>query len=406
MKHVKIPEELWFRNGMITLEMPDMWKVEECRMAADRWPAISDKDIKKALDHPIGSKNLALLAKGRKECVILFDDMSRPTRPYRVIPLMLKRLRDAGIKKDNIRFLISSGSHGTHGLADFYKKLGKEVVENYAVYNHNCFENCAYVGKTSAGIPIYVNKEFLLCDLKIGIGAVLPHLYCGFSGGAKIVLPGISGIKTIQAFHSYGRCLRYGESAANTLLKAIAETEALTKFDFKVDFIFNTAGKEVGCFAGKPSMEFKKAVALAKKAYRTKHGKGYDVIIANAYVKSNEADIALHNTLRLLNPKKGIFVLVAQNPEGQMNHYLMRSYGKFIGGREYTVRTFLEPDVKYIILSSHKQLNAFDTFDKPGRLIWKKSWKEVRRIIEKEFKRPRVAIFRDATMQLLSERGK
>ena len=406
MRRIKIPAELWFRNDAMTLDMPNTWKVDECGMAADRWAAISDKDIERALDRPVGSKRLEALAKGRKECVILFDDMSRPTRPHRVIPFILKRLRDAGIKKENIRFLISSGSHGTHSLSNFRKKLGKKVVENYAVYNHNCFENCAYAGKTKTGIPLYVNKEFLLCDLKIGIGAVLPHLYCGFSGGAKIVLPGISGIKTIQAFHSYGKRVRYGESAANTLLKAITEAEALTKFDFKIDFIFNTDGKEVACFAGKPSMEFRKAVVSAKKAYRTKHGKGYDVIIANAYAKSNEADIALHNTLRLLNPEKSIFVLVAQNPEGQMNHYLMRSYGKFIGGREYIVRTFLEPNVKYIILSSHKQLNAFDTFDKPEEIIWKKSWKEVRGIIEKEFKNPKVAVFRDATMQLLSERGR
>lgn len=401
MKRIKIPSELWFKNDAMTLDIPDTWKIDECAMAADTWPAISDKDIEKALDLPVGSKNLESLAKGKKECVILFDDMSRPTRPYRVIPFILKRLHEAGIKRENIRFIVASGSHGTHGLADFRKKLGKEAVENYAVYNHNCFENCAYAGKTTTGIPLYVNKEFLLCDLKIGIGAVLPHLYCGFSGGAKIVLPGISGIKTIQAFHSYGGCIRYGESAANTLLKAITDAEALTKFDFKIDFIFNTYGKEVACFAGKPSLEFRKAAGSAKRAYRTRHGKRYDVIIANAYAKSNEADIALHNTLRLLNPKKGVFVLVARNPEGQMNHYLMRSYGKFIRGREYAVRTFLEPNIKYVILSSHKQLNAFDTFDKPEKLIWKKSWKEVRGMIEREFKRPKVAVFRDATMQLL-----
>jgi len=376
--------------------------VDYCPTVADSWKPLRVSAIKDAIDNPIECRRLEYLARGRREVVILFDDMTRPTRPYLILPHILRKLHACGIKKQNIRFIIASGSHGACGTEGFRKKLGSNIVKEYAVYNHNCFENCKYMGRTSAGIPLYVNREFALCDLRIGIGTVLPHVYCGYSGGGKMVLPGISHIKTIERFHTLKkRKVRFGECRANACIKAFNEAAGLTGLHYKVDFLVNTKGVEVACFAGDPAAAFKKAVSLARSVYRTPHRKGYDVIVANAFSKSNEADLAMHNALPLLNQKKGIVILVTHNTGGQINHYLLRSYGKFIGGRQYRIRTFLKPNIKYVIFSSHKEYNAFDTFDRPDLLIWKRSWADILNMIKAEFSNPKVAVFPDASIQLL-----
>ena len=401
MHKISITQGFWFKNRSIALTFPGNWRIDYCQALSDGYRRLSLAQIKRCVDNPIGCDRLELLARGKSEAAILFDDMTRPTRPYKVLPHLLGKLRSAGIKKENIRFIISAGSHGAHGLDDFRRKLGNATVANYPVYNHNCYENIKYIGTTTTGVPIYLNKEFLKCDLKIGIGSVLPHLYCGFSGGGKIAVPGVSGHKTIDRFHSLKDDLVFAKYKDNLRVKTIYEAVKMSGFQFKIDFIMNTKGEEVACFAGDPVAEFKEAVKTAQTAYRTPHGKNYDVIIANAYIKSNEADIAIQNTIKLLNPRGGIFILIAQNPHGQINHYLFRSYGKFIGGKQFKVCTFLKPNVKYVIFSPYKEYNAFDTFDRPDSLVWEKSWDAVINIIKSYFYKPKVAVFSDATIQLI-----
>lgn len=84
---------------------------------------------------------------------------------------------------------------------DFRKKLGDDVVRDYAIFNHNPYENCADVVVSPSGVPIQLNREFMACDLKIGIGCITPHVHVGFGGGGKMIMPGIASFETIKAFH-------------------------------------------------------------------------------------------------------------------------------------------------------------------------------------------------------------
>ena len=73
---------------------------------------------------------------------------------------------------------------------DFAKKLGEETLSRFPVYNHNPFVNCVYVGTTSYGTEVFINAEVMKCDLKITIGSIVPHIFAGFGGGSKIIMPG------------------------------------------------------------------------------------------------------------------------------------------------------------------------------------------------------------------------
>jgi nickel-dependent lactate racemase len=142
------------------------------------------------------------LAGGKKQAVIVFDDMTRPTPVKDIAPTILEILHRAGMKKDQIRFIWALGTHAAYDMIHARKKLGDEIVENYAVYNHDPFQNTVRVGRTPTGVELWFNREFMACDLKVGIGCITPHVHVGYGGGAKIALPGVAGIETINQFHN------------------------------------------------------------------------------------------------------------------------------------------------------------------------------------------------------------
>ena len=132
----------WYGDTELELQFPPSWDVTVYHMRGYSAPALSEEQIKQAFANPIGTQRIRELAKGKKEVVILFDEMTRPTKVFQLVPYVLQELEEAGIPDDNIRFISTLGNHRAMGRLDLVKKLGEEVVERFAVYNHNCFANC------------------------------------------------------------------------------------------------------------------------------------------------------------------------------------------------------------------------------------------------------------------------
>ena len=104
-----------------------------------------------------------------------------------------KNFAAGGIKDEQIRFLSAPGTHRYMTYQELAAKLGADILEKYPVYQHNAYENTVFVGNTSNGTPVYINREFLSCDLRLGIGSIIPHHSAGFGAGAKIILAGHCG---------------------------------------------------------------------------------------------------------------------------------------------------------------------------------------------------------------------
>ena len=186
---IRIPTHAWYGDREMELPFPASWQVEECRMAGHNAPALDDDQLRDQLGAPLGTPPLRELAQGRKQAVILFDDLTRPAPTWRILPMVLAELHAAGFTDDRIRLVGAFANHAVMSHEDFVKKLGAGVVRRYRVYNHNPFDHLVEVGTTSRGTRVEINREVMACDLRIGIGGLIPHLAAGFGGGAKLVVP-------------------------------------------------------------------------------------------------------------------------------------------------------------------------------------------------------------------------
>ena len=404
-KIFKVPTLAWYGQRMLELSFPDEWQVSFLSMEGYSKPLVKNEEIIKVLREPIGTKPLRKLAERKKEVVIVIDDMTRVTRTYQIIPYVLQELKAGGVSDEDIRFIMGGGLHGAWYRDDFSKKLGEDIVRNYPVYNHNPFSNCTYVGKTSRGTPVEINSEYYSCDLRIGIGSVVPHPMTGYGGGAKIILPGIASYNTTFYNHmvvhrqnppaeSYWGFLEGNQTRAD-----IDEAGKIAGMDIKIDVLLNGIGDSTDVFAGDLQSEFLEAVKVARKHYSTKGVPDEaDVVIANTYAKANEATLAYLNWKNKVK-KNGIMVIIAQAPEGQTTHYL---YGKF-GLNEYAPGFNLPskpPFKKLIIFSEYKTPDPFLPIAETSKMIWLNNWKEVLEEIKATFSyNPKVIVLPNAEIQ-------
>jgi nickel-dependent lactate racemase len=379
-------------------------------------PPLSHQGKQWSFSHPLNSPTIQALAKKRKDVVIIFDDMARPTPVADIVPYVLEELELGGIRDEQVRFIVANGAHRTHTRLDFEKKLGRNVLARFPVYNHNPYENCIFVGKTSRGSSVLINAEVMACDLKIGIGCVVPHITAGFGGGGKIILPGVAHIDTLHDNHS--RLGGRGKPAGGNILGNIHPTVGLGKvennimaldqleaakmvgLDTKIDAIVDLKRRITHLFVGDVTAVRTEGVRVAREFYLTEQAQEMDVVVVNAYSKGNEAGIAMLLGAQSLKKEGGDLVLISHTPEGQIPHYWSGSFGKDRGGRAWGPRP-LPPRVnRMIFFSPYPDLAGCDFFGPLDSIKCVSSWNEVMSILESEHKGgTKVVIYPDATVQ-------
>lgn len=192
----------WCGDEELTLTFPKGWEVRT--IAPKDALALSEADIEAAFAEPIGTPRIAELARGKSSAAIIVDDLSRPTPAATVIPTLLRELYQAGIPKSEIRFVVGGGSHRPLTDEEAGKKVGVSVAAEHEVTSHNFMSgDLRALGSLDSGLPIYINRVVVDADFKICVGGIYPHGSVGFGGGAKLIVPGVSGFATMFYFHSF-----------------------------------------------------------------------------------------------------------------------------------------------------------------------------------------------------------
>ena len=159
--------------------------------------------IDQVLSCPTGTKPFAEMARDKRDACILICDITRPVPNELILRSLLRQLEAAGIARDQVLILIATGAHRGNTSVEVIEMVGSHIAENYRVENHDChnLEAHRYLGQSPRGVPIWIDTRYLDADFKITTGLIEPHFMAGFSGGRKVICPGIVALETIKVWH-------------------------------------------------------------------------------------------------------------------------------------------------------------------------------------------------------------
>jgi len=277
---------------------------------------------------------------------------------------------------------IKAGTHGIYGRRDFVKKLGDDVVSEYQVYNHNPYEMLDYLGETSRGCPVYVNSEVMACDLKIGVGTVLFHRLMGLSGGGKLISPGVAGIETIR--YNHGNIGGFGPGLT---------PHETTGYLCNDDNVMRLDAEE---YAGDFVETQRKAAAGTMRWHATESPEA-DIVVVGSYMRENEPYLGFWPAYNSVKPD-GTIVLVNDDPDGDINHWLFNRHGKNIGASLWSPRSRGLAKGKRLIIYGEHPLKSFEMRYEQEIFQWIRSWPEVVEELKKHHgKGSKVAVIPDGT---------
>lgn len=278
--------------------------------------------VYQALQSPLGCKKIEESVNPNDNILIVCDDITRPTPAKVILPILIEVLHRAGVLDHQIQILFALGTHRPMTMDEMKNKVGDDIVERIACYNHNAFDKneLEYYGNSREGIPVWLNQRLRKADYVIGVGDIVPHPIAGFSGGAKILYPGIAGEETIEGFHvSFGLDPQnhYGSFSAPSR-NSIHELASIAGLDFLVNTIINEDAQIINVFAGNYLEVYKQGIKVAQEVYGVSTKKLYDIVIASSYpawLEFWQGGKGIYAAVTLAKPGAEI-ILASACPEG------------------------------------------------------------------------------------------
>ena len=291
-----------FGKHGLTLRLPEGPRYEVLK--AHDAPPVADVGhaLAAALDTPLGCAPLAELARGKKTAAISVCDITRPVPNSVTLPPLLERLHRGGIKAEDVTIFIATGLHRPATGDEIRIILGPEIAAKYKVLNHDAktFADHQLVGTTTGGIPVYVDRRFIAADLHITLGFIEQHLMLGFSGGRKLIAPGLAAQETIKVIHS-PRFMREslateGSIDNNPLHAELLEMARLARHDFMLDVTLTRTRAISGIFAGEPVQAHAAGVAFLRASSLEVLPEYVDAVITSA--AGYPLDLTFYQTIK------------------------------------------------------------------------------------------------------------
>ena len=244
-----------------------------------------DKAVKEALRNPINNEPLSKIVDKNDEVAIIVDDVTRPLPTHFLLPYLIREIKSSGIRNDRITIIIGTGIHRGITNQEARMLLGSEIVEKFRWINHDCdAKDLVYVGRTSFGNEVYINRIYYEADVKIIVSDITFHYYAGYGGGAKSIIPGIAGRTTIEFNHSmmFHPKAKSGITKGNPVFEDIWEGASLVGCDFALSVVLNSKKEIVSIFAGDLKAVFYEGKKIVDDMYRIPLKEKADIVIAGA----------------------------------------------------------------------------------------------------------------------------
>ena len=326
-------------------------------MIEPKWvPPLPDPaaEIRLALRNPVAGKSLRELAKGRQTVGISICDVTRPFPARVVLPVVLDYL---DVDPSRVTIFIATGTHRACRPAEIDRMLGEEIAREVRIVQHDAFDRGRHVrvgtipGST---VPALVDSEFMAQDLKITTGFIEPHFFAGFSGGPKMVLPGLASIETVLELHSAARIghprATWGVIAGNPVQLAIRGVARRVGVDFNLDVTLNRDQAITGVFAGELFASHARGCTFALDAAMVSVPEPFDLVVASN--SGYPLDQNLYQTVKGMSAAAqivrdgGTILIASECSDGRPEHGMYKDLLRQSGGPSEFLEALAAPNFR------------------------------------------------------------
>ncbi len=274
------------RTGL-EVELPDE-RVVKC-LGFRPLPPIEDPSaaIRRVLAHPTGTPPLAELARGKRTACIAICDATRPVPNRLILEPLLETLEAGGLPRESILILVATGMHRPSTVAEKLELLGPTIAQRYTVADHDGHDLAAHtlLGATPRGIPAWIDSRYVNADLKITVGLIEPHFMAGFSGGRKLICPGLAALETVKLWHSPAILehpnARAGCLQGNPVHEENTRIARMAGCDMIVNVVIDDHRQVVSVVAGEMEAAFQEGVSAATEMLRDGVSAPVDIVVTS-----------------------------------------------------------------------------------------------------------------------------
>ncbi len=308
----------------LDVDLPDSTVVLE----PEPFPPLPDpaRAVAEALERPLGSPALRDLVRPTDSVVIVVSDVTRPVPNRTLLPPVLNVLRAAGIAHDRVAIVIGTGMHRASTPEERERILGPEIASSYEVIDHDARDKraLAYLATSARGVEVWLNRRYLEADIRIVVGFVEPHLFAGYSGGGKGIVPGIAGAGVVMSNHGADMlshpkatwCVTDG----NPVFEEQRDLALLSGPTFALQVTLGPRREVTGVFAGELVAAHDAGIAQAERQYVRDVPHRFDIVVSTNM--GYPADLNLYQSVKGMSVaaqavrEGGAIVLAAECREG------------------------------------------------------------------------------------------
>ncbi len=318
--------QLPWGNDFVSVSLPDNRQVQGILQPSSLPPCADPQaEVLRALAQPIEAPTIASLARPGMKVAIVIDDNSRPTPVGQILPTVVEQLESAGIARSAMALVPALGLHRAMTAEEIAERSAMRL-DGIETITHDCDdpERMRFVGTTSYGTPVWINRTVADADLVISIGCIEPHLIASFGGGYKNIVPGVAGRATVAHNHS----LNCSPATFNMVGQPIERNPMRLDLEqgarmlgpkvWIVNAILNYCKEIVRVVAGDPVAAHRAGAELSARLNGVKVPRLADVVITDSHPMDQDfrqGVKALANTIRAARPD-GVMITLVRAEEG------------------------------------------------------------------------------------------
>jgi nickel-dependent lactate racemase len=276
--------EIAYGDGHLGVEVPDDADV----VRPTHRPAAADPaaELRRALRSPVRGPDLRQVVRPGDRVAVSVCDITRPQPRELMLRAILAELAGL-VAPGDVTVLVATGTHRATHAAERERMFGPELAASLTVVDHDSRDDdqLSWCGVLGDGVPVRLNKAWVEADVRITTGFVEPHFFAGFSGGPKLVAPGLAGLETILTLHDARRIgdpsATWGRTVGNPVHDDVRAIAAATGVSFALDVVLDAEQRIVEAFGGELSAMHAAACEVVRRTAMRPVGEPYDVVVTS-----------------------------------------------------------------------------------------------------------------------------